>query len=339
VRRDFWASSGYRLLEAKPDGALALTDDFLRLLVSRPELAPIPESCERELALHDTLIANPKATIPAAQLLLMRDIDAQENYRIFLRFRDRLMAAPSLQNAYLALFQGSGVDVPPLFVFHLTQLLLRHALGDSAEPFQARMAECLFRTQTVTVLQDGGVMAADYETIETFSETGGFGHIGELLKKQNLKTRSIDLDVMNAENAEEYWKRDERFDFAVSLNRGQPALDALCRVLEKWVAHFLGVSVKIVQKREIDDRRWSWHVGLDAVASSILNDLYNNKPVEEERMARLLCLFELTFDNPSEMRPALAGKPVYLGLAMDERNLLKIKPQNLLLNLPLARVT
>ncbi len=337
MAHDFWAASGYRLLAGRPDGALALTDDFLRLLISRPELAPIPESCAQELALHDALIADPKASIPAAQLLLMRDIDAQENYRIFLRFRDRLLAAPSLQSAYINLFQGSGVDVPPLFVFHLTQLLLRHTLGDTADPLHARMAECLFRTQKVTLLEDGGVMAADYETIETFSETGGFGHIGELLKKQNLKTRSIDLDVMNTENANEYWKRDERFDFAVSLNRGQPALDGLCCVLEKWVAHFLGVAVKITHKREIDDRRWAWHVGLDAVASSILNDLYNNKPVEEERMARLLCLFELTFENPAEMRPALAGKPVYLGLAMDEHNLLKIKPQNLLLNLPLAR--
>jgi hypothetical protein len=337
VPHDFWASSGYRLLDANSDGALAITDDFLRMLISRPELAPIPESCERELALHDALIANPKSAIPAAQLLLMRDVDAQENYRIFLRFRDRLLAAPSLQSAYLSLFQGSGVDVPPLFVFHLTQLLLRHALGEGAEPLQVRMAECLFRTQTVTVLEDGGVMAADTETIDTFSETGGFGHIGELLKQQNVRTRSIDLDVLNVENAEQYWGRDERFDFAVSLNRGQPALDALCRVLEKWVAHFLGIKVQIVHKREIDDRRWSWHVGLDAVASSILNDLYNNKPVEEARMAGLLCLFELTFDNPAEMRPALAGKPVYLAIAMDEGKLLKIKPQNLLLNLPLAR--
>ena len=108
-------------------------------------------------------------------------------------------------------------------------------------------------------------------------------------------------------------------------------------MLEQWIGHFLGVKVKITHRSEIDDRRWAWHVGLDAVASSILNDLYNNKAVEEERMARLLCLFELTFDNPAEMRPALAGKPVYLGLGMDEHNLLKIKPQNLLLNLPLAR--
>ena len=33
----------------------------------------------------------------------------------------------------------------------------------------------------------------------------------------------------------------------------------------------------------------------------------------------------------------VAGKPVYLGLAMDDEQRLLFKPQNLLLNLPLAR--
>ena len=37
------------------------------------------------------------------------------------------------------------------------------------------------------------------------------------------------------------------------------------------------------------------------------------------------------------MRADIAGKPVYLGLAMDERQKLRLKPQNLLMNLPLAR--
>jgi hypothetical protein len=39
------------------------------------------------------------------------------------------------------------------------------------------------------------------------------------------------------------------------------------------------------------------------------------------------------------MRAELAGKPVYLAMAMDEQKRLKLKPQNLLLNLPLARLT
>jgi hypothetical protein len=37
------------------------------------------------------------------------------------------------------------------------------------------------------------------------------------------------------------------------------------------------------------------------------------------------------------MRAEVAGKPVYLAMAMDEHKRLKLKPQNLLLNLPLAR--
>ncbi len=36
------------------------------------------------------------------------------------------------------------------------------------------------------------------------------------------------------------------------------------------------------------------------------------------------------------MQPAVAGRPVYLGLAMTTDNVLRMKPQNLLVNLPLA---
>jgi hypothetical protein len=78
-------------------------------------------------------------------------------------------------------------------------------------------------------------------------------------------------------------------------------------------------------------------VGLDAQASAILNDLYTGAEVVEDRMRRLLCLFRLEFLDPAEMRAEVAGRPVYLAMAMDEQNRLRLKPQNLLLNLPLAR--
>jgi Family of unknown function (DUF6352) len=334
---DFWSSSGYRLLESR-DGALIVTDDFLRALFMRPEVAPIAESCDHELKLHDALMKEPRRAVSAAEILLMKDADAQANYRVMLKFRDRLLAASTLEAAYVNLFKGEGVDVPPLFVFQLTEIFLRHILTNDADPLEARMAECLFRVQKISVVEDGAVMAADDEAIETYAETGGFGSLGELLKKQNTPTRSIDLDVLSEENKTAYWERDERHDFAVSLNRGQPALDALMRVLEKWVKHFLGVEVEIKHRREVDDKNWVWHVGLDATASGVLNDLYNNNAVEEERMNRLLCLFELRFKNPNDMRQNIAGKPVYLAIAMDAEHKLKIKPQNLLLNLPLNRV-
>src|SRR6266496_3875800 len=299
---DFWSSCGYRLLAATPAGRLLVSDGFLRDSLLRPELAPLAESSAAESALHD-----------------------------------RLLAAPDLESAYAALFHGEGVDVPPLFVHQLTQVVLRHILGESADPFEARVAEMLFRPQRVSFLPDGAVMAADLQTVDVYATTGGFGSLGELLAEQRTPTRTIDLDVLSEDNAVAYWGRDERFDFAVSLNRGGRALDALCRVLERWIAHFLAVEVSIRPQRKIDDARWVWHIGLDAEASALLNDLYNRVEVGDERMERLLCLFELAFADAGDMRPALAGRPVYLAMAVDREKRLKLKPQNLLLNLPLAR--
>jgi hypothetical protein len=334
---DFWPTCGYRLLTVGSDGQLTVTDDFLRSYLARPELAPVPESCPAELALHDALLADPRRVVPAPEVAAIADEDVRENYRIWLRFRDRLVAAPSLEAAYLGLFRGDGVDVPPLFVHQLTQVFLRHVLGDDADPFAARAAEMLFRTQKIALTGDGAVMAADAQTVDLLATTGGFGSLGELLAQNRTPVRSADLDVLSRDNAREYWTRDERFDLSVSLNRGQPGLDALCRVLERWIAHFLAVRVTIRPQREIDDAHWVWHAGLDAEASALLNDLYNRNEVDDSRMARLLCLFQLDFADPADMRPAIAGRPVYLAMAMDEENRLRLKPQNLLQNLPLAR--
>ncbi len=335
--RDFWPSCGYRHLTVGADGRLTVTDAFLRRYLLRPELAPVPESCAAELALHEALVASPRRAVAGREIEAIRDEDARENYRVWLRFRDRLAAAPSLEAAYLRLFEGAGVDVPPQFVHELTEVLLRHILGGGADPIEARAAEMLFRPQTVAVLEDGAVMAADETVVELYATTGGFGNLGELLASNRTPTRTVDLDVLARENADEYWTRDERRDLSVSLNRGQPALDALCRVMERWVRHFLEIDVRIVPERRIDDDRWVWHVGLDAQASALLNDLYNRVEVDDERMARLVALFRLDFANPADMRPAIAGRPVYLAMAIDERRRLRLKPQNLLSNLPLAR--
>jgi len=334
---EFWTSCGYRLLKADPDGRLIVTDEFLKSFLLRPELAPVSESCAAEHALHDRLLAQPRAGVADASLSAIVDPDARENYRVWLRFRDRLTGAATLEQAYAGLFAGDGVDVPPMFVHQLTQILLRHVLGDDADPFQARCAEMLFRPQKISVLDDGAVMAADERSVELYATTGGFGSLGELLKKSQTPARTIDLDVLSQDNAGGYWERDERFDLAISLNRGQPALPALCRVLERWIAHFMAVEVTIAPQREIEDARWVWHVGLDVEASGLLNDLYNRVEVSDERMERLLCLFELRFANPADMRPDIAGRPVYLAMAMDRDQGLRLKPQNLLLNLPLAR--
>ena len=177
------------------------------------------------------------------------------------------MAAPSIEAAYVALFRD-GVDVPPLFVHQLTQILLRHVLGESAPPMQARAAEMLFRPQKIAVLEDGAVMAADDDDGRAVRDDRRLRQPRRAAAQNRTPPRTVDLDVLDAGNADAYWDRDERHDLAVSLNRGRPALDALCRVLERWIAHFLGVAVTIRPQREIDDQRWVWHVGLDAEASA-----------------------------------------------------------------------
>ena len=256
---------------------------------------------------------------------------------MWLRFRDRLLGAPSLEAAYVDLFRGEGVDVAPLFVAQLTEIVLRHLLGDAADPLEARAAEMLFRPQKIAITDAQAVMAADAETVDRHAEGVVFGSLGELLVRQQTPIRSVDLDVLDAGNADAYFGRDEDRDFAIGLNRGAPAQAALCRVLERWIMHFTGVRVHVRPEREIDDARWRWHVGLDAEASGMLNDLFDGRDVDEARLARLLCLFRLDFADASDMLAQIAGFPVWLAIAMDERHVVKMKPQNLLMNLPLAR--
>jgi hypothetical protein len=256
---------------------------------------------------------------------------------VWLRFRQRILAHPTLEASYLALFQGSGVDVPPLLVHQISQILLRHILKDEATAMQVRIAEMFFRTQKITVLDDGVVMAADEETVERLATQSSFGTLGDLLQKGGIKLKSVDLDVLQPELADEYWSRSESFDWAVQLNHGQPALDALCDVMSRWIEHFLGVSVRIQTEKDIDDDQWVWHVGLDAQASGVLNALYQGEEVDTEKMERMLCLFSMHFLEPNDMSAQIRGKPVYLAMAMDAENRLKLKPQNLLLNLPLAK--
>lgn len=334
---DFWVSCGYPLLGKNTEGYLIVTDDFLRHLLQRPEVAPISTSCAFELAIHERLLRAPQCDISPAELGAIQDLDAADNYAVWLRFRARLLALPTLEASYLALFRGEGVDVAPVLVQQITQVLLRHVLGAGATALEARAAEMLFRTQKISVLEEGAVMAADEETVERHALSGGFGSIGELLKEGGVPLRSVDLDVLGPDNAEVYWQRSDYFDLVLSLNHGQPALDALCRVLERWIAHFLKLDVRIQTDREIVDEHWVWHVGLDAQASAILNDLYTGAEVNDQRRQRLMCLFKLVFVNPSDMLASVTGRPVYLAMAMDEQGRLKLKPQNLLLNLPLAR--
>jgi hypothetical protein len=97
------------------------------------------------------------------------------------------------------------------------------------------------------------------------------------------------------------------------------------------------VRVAIEPVERVHDERWRWHSGLDVESTAILNALYRGEAVPEDVRERLACLFRLTFVEAGDALPDARGGPVYLGLAFREDHTLRMKPQNLLVNLPLAR--
>ena len=59
--------------------------------------------------------------------------------------------------------------------------------------------------------------------------------------------------------------------------------------------------------RAIEDADWAWHIGLDAQASGILNDLYQGKALDAARQHRILSLFRMDFADGSLLRPEMGG--------------------------------
>lgn len=338
---DFWTHCGFHFADRDAEGKLVASDDLLRAWWARPEVAPVAESCDAECVLHKALLVEPRRPVSAAELAALQDPDARENYAVVLGFRERVLAATTLEAAYLDLFRGGNVTVAPVFIDQLAQIIVRGILEGTEDPLEARTAEMFFRRQKVT-LRDGVLLLADVGTVDFHAHAnrdGAYGNIGRLLAEAKTLAKSVDLDVLDRHNARTYWARDEKHDTVVSFNYGSAALMAFCRVIEKWVRHFCGVEVAVTPLRAIEDQHWAWHIGLDAEATGILNDLYLSRELDPERNRRILSLFQMDFAEPSVVRSDVAGRPVYLACAMNADNVLRIKPQNLLLNLPLASIS
>jgi hypothetical protein len=276
---------------------------------------------------------HPRTQVSEEVLKSISDADARDNYRVLLRFRDKLLEAGTVEGCYMNLFKGA-VDVPPLFIEQLAHVILRNILDGCDDPLQPRAAELFFREQKAT-LRDGHLLLADSETVEMHAAGTRFGSVGRLIVEAQSALGTVELDVLDRANAALYWERESRHDTVISLTYGRPALDALCRVIEAWVAHFLKIRVSVGAIRRIDEPHWAWHVGLDVESTGVLNELWSGREVDAGRMRRVLALFALQFDDPAAMRPDIAGRTVYLGLCADENEFVRMKPQNLLLNLPL----
>ena len=332
---DFWLDSGYRLLDKTANGHLVVTDDFLRAYLMRPEMEPVEESCNVERALHARMMENPRLDISPADIDAMADDDIKENYQVVVGFRDRLVAAATVEDCYLNLFNKPGGQIPPMFINQLTQVILRNILEDTLYPLWLRCGEMLFREQKITV-QNEAIMVADADTVDLHLSSRAPPSLEIAKDKNDASARQIELDVLSDKNAEIYWQRSDNYDTVLDLRIWGQANTALCRVMEKWLNHFYQVPVQIQPVEEVKDDKWVWHIGLDQESSSILNDLYNGNEVTAERNQRLVSLFRMEIRDETLIRPDIAGQPIYLGMAMTADNLLRLKPQNLLVNLPLA---
>lgn len=332
---DFWKSAGIHLVERNADGWLQVTPDYLRAYLTRPEVHPVEESCPAEIALFEALMADPFRPVDDSEIAAIADADAVETYRIVVRFRDHLARAGTIEAAYLGLFGAKPVVLPPVFLDQMVHLILRNALTGTDDPMRVRAAEIFFRDQNVN-LDEGRIMLADDEIVETFAETGGLGALGQLLKTADTPMREVSLDVLDEDNKSTYWARADRFDTVVDFRFTQPAVDAFARVVEAWLHHFHRLKVRVQPVRKITDERWAWHIGLDADATAILNGLYNGEPVGVDQLQQILALFVMEIMDQDRVTAAVRGKPVYLGLAMSRANKVKMKPQNLLTNLPLV---
>jgi len=326
--QDFWFTSGWHLMDRNSEGWMVPSEDFMAAYFTRPELALVEESCDAEVALHGKLSKAPFSLVEEAELEAIADPDVAHNYRAVLRFRDFLSQYDTLEAAYLAAARGAPVEFPPLFMEHMAHIILRNILNPETNPMKLRAAEILFRDQRVT-LDDGRIMVADSTTVQLQAD---YQQVAGGTKSD--ESRNVMIDVMTSDTADEYWQRHDLFNMSVDIAFTQPALDALCRVLEDWVAHFLQISVRVTPMVRIDDDNWRWHLGLDVDATRILNDLFRGEDVEEDRLKQILCLFQLT--SAEGLEAEYLNTPIYMGLAMNRAGVVRAKPQNILVNLPLA---
>ena len=335
--RIIWKSSGLHFTRKQENGWLEVTPDLLRAYYTRPEIHPIDESCDQEHLLFERLMADPAAVITKDELEQIADRDAAENYSIMLRFRDHLIANATIEQAYIALFTMKNPPlVPPLFIEQMVHLIVSGMLDNVFDPFVVRAGEIFFRQQKVTT-DNGQIMFADSEVVEVYSQTGGMGGLGGLLAESGTQMREVALDVLTEDNGNLYWERADQFNFALDFRYTQPGPDAFARVLEKWIRHMLGLEVAITSVQSVNDKKWSWHVGLDPVATRILNDLYEGKSKESPAANQIAGLFRMEFADKADVIDEMRGKAVYLGLAMSSDRVIAMKPQNLLENLPLRK--
>jgi hypothetical protein len=335
--REFWVASGHQLSRRNERGELMATPELLIAWLARPELAPPPEACKAERALHVAMLDDPLSAVAQAELAAIMDSDARENWGFFLKFRDLLLEAGSIEAAYIKLANAQRVELPPLFLDQMAHLILRNALDGCDDPFTLRAGELFFRSQKASV-HEGVLLLADSELVEEREKSkAAMMHVAPLSAMMEE-----DLDVMDEENAWTYWSRSDANSMAMNLGGDSRARAGLARAIEAWVKHLTGFKVHAESIARLEDKDWRWFIGLDAEGTRIGNTLWNGDSLREEDMDRVIAIMRVSFEDDKRvqerLQERLRGKPFYLFLGANADRLVRMKPQNLVSGLPVESV-
>jgi hypothetical protein len=328
---DFWLSCGHHLLDRDAGGGLVITDDFLRAYLARPELAPPAEACKAERDLHKSFLADPRRPVSARQIAAIADPDARENWQVMVQLRDQLARHHTIEAAYLDIVRRK-LKIPHIFLNQIVHVILRNVLDGCDDAFVLRAAELFFRPQKLT-LHDGSLVAADEETIAGL----GSQPVSPLVSMLGLPP-AAEIAVLSEENAGSYWQRSDRFDMALDLTAGRCGLAALGIVVERWIAHLLGVKVSMEPLTEVRDVSFTWYLGLDADATRLGDALWKGEEIGDVDRSSIVGLYRLTFADASDVIDKVRGEPVYVIAAMTIDKVLRLKPQNLATGLPIRRL-
>ena len=332
--REFWVASGHHLTRRADHGGLVATPELIMAYLARPELMPPADACDAERNLHASLLADPLRPVSSADIAALADADARENWTFMMNFRDRLIAAPSLEAVYTNLARNGAGDLPPIFLSQLCHLILRNALEGCDDPYTLRAAELFYRSQQAAV-HDDALLLADTEIVEAQQHAQHDMHLSPLAALLQPKPFG-EMDVMDDENAWTYWSRSDAHAMVMNIGGNPKARAGLCRAIERWIGHLLGIAVHVETVASIQDRDWRWFVGLDSEATRIGNALWNGAALDDSAAERIVALMRMDIEDARLVDERVGNKPIYLILAMGADRVVRLKPQNLIAGLPLA---
>jgi hypothetical protein len=213
----------------------------------------------------------------------------------------------------------------------LVHLILRNALDGCDDPYTLRAGELFFRAQRASV-HEGALLLADAERVDEAEADRHAAPLAAMFAGPAIEQ----LDIITDETAWTYWSRSDAFTMALNLGGNPRSREGLARAIEAWIRHMLGTTVLVTPERGLVDEDWRWFVGLDAEATRIGNALWQGRKLDPGAEQRLLAVFKMSFVDESAVLSAVKGHPVWLLLAETPDRVLRMKPQNLLVGLPLV---